>query len=194
MAMNPQGISDMSLEVAINHAWDNLDKGNRLEWGEDGFAFDTQRKGRFGKDTCPDPLFNHMNMEHPFWSSQTTTAFIALLDNYEREVGVAEKVTREEKVEMEEFLDAICSTPVMVFAFNWLRRNGVDKRCKKNFRNMADFQTVLYDIWLAPYRRGKGNDSSGFEHVFVGEEKNGKIMGLHNWIQCELQYKWICFC
>ena len=30
---------------------------------------------------------------------------------------------------------------------------------------------------------------SGFEHVFVGEEKDGKITGLHNWIQYYLEEK-----
>lgn len=33
-------------------------------------------------------------------------------------------------------------------------------------------------------------DSCGFEHVFVGETKNGQeVMGLHNWIQFYLQEK-----
>ncbi len=33
-------------------------------------------------------------------------------------------------------------------------------------------------------------DSSGFEHVFVGETKyNREIMGLHNWVQFYLQEK-----
>lgn len=33
-------------------------------------------------------------------------------------------------------------------------------------------------------------DSSGFEHVFVGETKFGReIMGLHNWVQFYLQEK-----
>ena len=54
---------------------------------------------------------------------------------------------------------------------------------------MNDFQNVIYDCWFAPYRRVKNNDSSGFEHVFVGEEKSGKITGLHNWIQYYIEEK-----
>tara|TARA_R110002050_G_scaffold273512_2_gene417596 strand:+ start:1999 stop:2439 length:441 start_codon:yes stop_codon:yes gene_type:complete len=42
-------------------------------------------------------------------------------------------------------------------------------------------------MWFALYRRETHNDSSGFEHVFVGEEKDGKVTGFHNWIQFFLE-------
>lgn len=32
-------------------------------------------------------------------------------------------------------------------------------------------------------------DSSGFEHVFVGESRNKDVLGFHNWIQFYLQEK-----
>ena len=38
-------------------------------------------------------------------------------------------------------------------------------------------------MWFRSYTREVRDDSSGFEHVFVGEARNGEIMGLHNWIQ-----------
>ena len=46
---------------------------------------------------------------------------------------------------------------------------------------------MIFNLWLKPYRRVVNNDSSGFEHVFVGEEKDGKITGLHNWVQYYLE-------
>ena len=53
--------------------------------------------------------------------------------------------------------------------------------------NQNVFKQDLYDLWFGLYRRKTNNDSSGFEHVFVGEEKEGKVMGMHNWVQlyCE---------
>lgn len=38
-------------------------------------------------------------------------------------------------------------------------------------------------IWFTPYSRGgRQVSSSGFEHVFVGEVKNSKVSGFHNWL------------
>lgn len=38
-------------------------------------------------------------------------------------------------------------------------------------------------MWFSFYRRDEQNDSCGFEHVFVGENKGNSITGFHNWIQ-----------
>ena len=58
---------------------------------------------------------------------------------------------------------------------------------------MRDFKHQLYDLWFKLYRRTKGSralDSSGFEHVFVGETRGGtEVLGFHNWIQFYLQEK-----
>ena len=55
------------------------------------------------------------------------------------------------------------------------------------------FKHQLYDLWFKLYRRTRGTralDSSGFEHVFVGETRGGKeVIGFHNWIQFYLQEK-----
>ena len=108
----PENLEDMSLQDAVTHMWTNLDKPNRCEWGEDGFTLDLGRKGRYNSDACDGPLFTCCNQDNAFWSSETTKCFVALVDNYERETGKAERVGREEKQEMDNFLDALCDTKV----------------------------------------------------------------------------------
>ena len=183
----PANLASMTLQDAVTHLWD-VDKGQRLEWGDAGFTLDLQSKG-YGTDKCSNPLFSWVNTQHPFWASPVTVAFLSLLDNYEREVTANESTSPEEKQEERRFLDALGETAVMRFSLAWLRKHGTDPRCSK-LHSMADFKHVLYDLWFAPYRRGSGyNGSSGFEHVFMGEEKNGKISGLHNWVQFYLEEK-----
>ena len=42
---------------------------------------------------------------------------------------------------------------------------------------------MLKEIWFTPYTRYRSVlGSSGFEHVFVGEVKDGKVSGFHNWV------------
>ena len=93
-------------------------------------------------------------------------------------------VTAEEVQENRRFIDAIMETKVMKCAHNFLASND------KASHNIGEFKRHLYDIWFKLYHRTKGSralDSSGFEHVFVGETRNKEPMGFHNWIQFYLQ-------
>jgi poly(U)-specific endoribonuclease len=86
------------------------------------------------------------------------------------------------------------------------------KYSKLSFGTEEDFVDLLYKIWFQLYSRSRGcadNDeedssisddsreasrkriygSSGFEHVFVGEIRKSKVIGLHNWIQLYMQEK-----
>ena len=82
----------------------------------------------------------------------------------------------------------------------YLHRYMVAK--KKAPKSEAQFKQQVHDLWFTLYRRGTNNDSSvrrlyprtsldnpmghththnqlqGFEHVFVGEEKQDEVVGL----------------
>ncbi|XP_053543645.1 uridylate-specific endoribonuclease B isoform X2 [Ictalurus punctatus] len=112
--------------------------------------------------------------------------FISLLDNYESDTGVPEVVTPEEEVENHRFLDSIMKTPVMKIVHKYLVEKNLSPL------DTSAFKEQLHRIWFELYaRRGSSKpDSSGFEHVFVGETRGGHtVIGFHNWIQLYLQEK-----
>ena len=53
----------------------------------------------------------------------------------------------------------------------------------KSDKHVEKFKKQLYKLWFDLYPREVRNDSSGFEHVFVGEVRDGQVSGMHNWIQ-----------
>ncbi|KAJ0407300.1 hypothetical protein ATCC90586_002228 [Pythium insidiosum] len=126
-------------------------------------------------DVAEDPLFTFVDQS--IFTRRTYKLFFDLLDNYERGVGVSETVTMEELTENNAFLNAVLDSAPMRYAYNWLVKN------KKFAGDISAFKKKLDSIWFGLYRRQARNDSSGFEHVFIGEEKDGKICGCHNWIQ-----------
>ncbi|XP_044534501.1 poly(U)-specific endoribonuclease-like [Gracilinanus agilis] len=177
------------LSKLFNQLWDaDL---NRFGPGRD-YAISLQGKADFvpqGINKAPDhasqTLFLWVN-EGRLQSTKTFAAFISLLDNYETSTGVAEKVTLEEEIENNRFLDAILETEVMKLAHQYLVRKNLSKP------NQRDFKAQLYGIWFQLYTRDgrQGPDSCGFEHVFVGETRRGRdILGFHNWVQFYLQEK-----
>ena len=71
-------------------------------------------------------------------------------------------------------------------------------KSKKLFtKSSNDFKRLLKELWFDVYSRGKRIlGSSGFEHVFLGEKKAGKVQGFHNWVyfqHLEKQNKVIVF-
>ncbi|XP_055958840.1 uridylate-specific endoribonuclease-like [Patella vulgata] len=59
-------------------------------------------------------------------------------------------------------------------------------------QNQVEWRDILKEMWFNLYPRSNSNpvlDSSGFEHVLVGEEKSTSIGGFHNWIQFYLEEK-----
>ncbi|CAD5234673.1 unnamed protein product [Bursaphelenchus xylophilus] len=109
----------------------------------------------------------------------TYEALIDLLDNYNIETGVAEKQSTQSNAEIDRFLDLILETPVWSALGPFLKNKGHPfAKDKKTMRK------YLKQLWFDNYSRARGQpDTSGFEHVFVGEAKNGEISGMHNWIR-----------
>ncbi|XP_060746025.1 poly(U)-specific endoribonuclease-C-like [Tachysurus vachellii] len=183
---------DQELSAILNELW-KLDV-NRVKPGKD-YTINLQGKADYvaqGSNTARDkanaPLFTYVN-EDKLKSIATYASFINLLDNYEMSTGVEEKVTSQELEENNIFLDAILQTQVMKRAHGYLVSKG------QASPDVAQFKKQLFDVWFKLYHRDRsgGEDSCGFEHVFVGETKYGKeIMGLHNWVQFYLQEKLKC--
>ncbi|XP_030324446.1 poly(U)-specific endoribonuclease, partial [Calypte anna] len=132
-------------------------------------------------DHCPQPLYKYVNEE--LFSKPTYSSFIRLLDNFQRATGKEEEVTEEELREQEEFLREVMETKVMEKLFTFLQQ-------KNRYDSQEEFYSDLKEMWFGIYSRGDGQrDSSGFEHIFSGEVKKGKVSGFHNWIRFYLLEK-----
>ncbi|XP_047024698.1 endoribonuclease CG2145-like [Helicoverpa zea] len=126
------------------------------------------------EDKAPLPL---ITISPEVWDLPTIQKFVPLLDNYERDTLVNEYVTPQERNEENAFMDAVMSTTVMRHLMTFLKNKGY---VTPDPRQQRDF---LKQLWFSLYSRGKGKiSSSGFEHIFVSELKNGDVLGLHNWI------------
>lgn len=182
-------VVNQELSNLFNELW-RLDV-NRMNPGVD-YTISVQGRAGFvnqGSHVVQDhaslPLFSNVN-ENRLRNLTTYSRFMKLLDNYEHSTGVAEQVTTEELLETSLFLDAILQTPVMKRAHQYL----VSKRLSSS--DVRQFKNQLNLIWFQLYHRNRNTqlDSSGFEHVFVGETRSGnELIGFHNWVQFYLQEK-----
>eukprot|EP00928_Gymnodinium_smaydae_P046367 TRINITY_DN30886_c0_g1_i1.p1 TRINITY_DN30886_c0_g1~~TRINITY_DN30886_c0_g1_i1.p1 ORF type:complete len:498 (-),score=113.98 TRINITY_DN30886_c0_g1_i1:67-1560(-) len=174
-----------SLNSVVKRLWE-IDAPQRLSPGT-GFRINKQsRAGALAdmNDRCKKPFFEYVDAV-ALTKDPCTKAFIALLDNYERDPDHADKLSNNDQMEMDEFMKRLMQTPPMRYAHKVLIAWG-----------MADmdpdaFEARVFEIWFTQYSLKKNGplSSSGFEHVFVGEEKYDRdkkknvTIGMHNWIQ-----------
>ncbi|XP_036720932.1 poly(U)-specific endoribonuclease isoform X9 [Balaenoptera musculus] len=132
-------------------------------------------------DRCPEPLFTYVNEK--LFSKPTYAAFINLLNNYQRATGHGEHFTAQQLAEQDTFLREAMKTAVMKELYGFLHQQN-------RYSTEQEFVNDLKNMWFGLYARGKEErDSGGFEHVFSGEIKKGKVTGFHNWIQFYMQEK-----
>ncbi|EIE27711.1 hypothetical protein COCSUDRAFT_45961 [Coccomyxa subellipsoidea C-169] len=171
-------LADLSL--ACQKIWD-LDQ-NRLEPNRD-YQMNLQvgKKSYQEQDTATAPLFTSVDPS-ALRNRVTYAAFCSLLDNYERTTGTAEKVTQQEQGEEMAFLEVVTATPPMQYVHQYLARKNLVAG------QMEEFKRQLHQMWFSFYSRSEvRDDTCGFEHVFVGEVDEGKVVGFHNWIQYYLE-------
>lgn len=176
-----------NVSVAIAKLW-QLDT-ERLEPGKDIFLNTAATVAvHHTHDATRETLFT--KIDPAVFLSPTIRTFLALLDNFDPSTSVADHVTAAEKEETWAFLHAACATTVMQYAFQWVKANGGPK-------TETAFKLALYELWFQTYSRGGGvASSSAFEHVFVGEIKDGAVSGFHGWLMFyhEERAKRVNFC
>lgn len=115
--------------------------------------------------------------ESKLFQVATVEKMRALFNNYELDTSVNEHSTAMEKTEENDFIDEMLKTNVMRALMQYLQTKDVVNADPKTHKDL------LKTIWFTMYSRGQGKiGSSGFEHVFLAENKNNTIIGLHNWI------------
>ncbi|XP_037933502.1 poly(U)-specific endoribonuclease homolog [Teleopsis dalmanni] len=125
-------------------------------------------------DEAPLPL---LDVDAKAFDIPTIAKMRLLFNNYEMDTMVNEHVSPNEHKEENDFLDAVMATSVMRQAMQFLQTKGLVSPDPKTHRDLVK------ELWFTQYSRGNGKiGSSGFEHVFVNEVKNGTIIGLHNWV------------
>ncbi|XP_033316466.1 poly(U)-specific endoribonuclease homolog [Bombus bifarius] len=133
-----------------------------------------QKKDDSTSDDAAEPL---LTVNNEAYEIPTVKAVIALHDNYELNVKTKETVTSEERKEESELLDKILETDVMKSMMKFLADKGYIQD------DEYEFKDTMKRIWFSQFKRIDGDaSSSGFETVFLAEQFDSDIIGLHNWI------------
>ncbi|XP_050681395.1 endoribonuclease CG2145-like [Leptidea sinapis] len=114
------------------------------------------------------------------WNGPTIRPFVALFDNYHKNVIRPEFVTPNEETEQVTFINTILATGPMRTLMNYLVSKGLNQMNEYN-----EQVELLKKIWFTKYARhwtGLCKCSCAFENIFMAELKSDQVLGLHSWL------------
>ncbi|ETN82035.1 endoribonuclease XendoU [Necator americanus] len=129
---------------------------NKARPGQIEIKYQDHTQSSDGRDNAKEVFFKKVDPD--LLRKSSFLQLMAMMDNYNRQTGIAEPRTSVEES------STSSGHPFTTSASN--------------------FRQWIEHLWFAHYSRAKGKlDTSGFEHVFMGEEKNNEVSGLHNWVR-----------
>ncbi|XP_031835810.1 uncharacterized protein LOC116428372 [Nomia melanderi] len=149
------------------------------EKDNNAFKYTTMKlQGQKTDDSTTDDAPEHLlEVQAEAYDLPTVKAVLALHDNYELDVKTKETVTSEERREESDLIDKIMETEIIKSTMKFLADKGYIPD------DEYEFKDSLKRIWFSQFKRIDGEpSSSGFETVFLAEQFDSDIIGLHNWI------------
>ncbi|KPJ08749.1 Poly(U)-specific endoribonuclease-like [Papilio machaon] len=123
---------------------------------------------------------NLLNVPENVWNGPTIRPFVALFDNYHKNVIRPEFVTPNEESEQTTYINTIMATGPIRSLMTFLVNKGLTQLNEYN-----EQVQLLKKIWFTKYARhwtGLCKCSCAFENIFMAELKSNEVLGLHSWL------------
>ncbi|XP_061708967.1 endoribonuclease CG2145-like [Cydia pomonella] len=114
------------------------------------------------------------------WNGPTIKPFVALFDNYHKNVIRPEFVTPNEESEQTTYINTILATGPIRSLMSFLVNKGLTQ-----LNEYQEQVNLLKKIWFTKYARhwtGLCKCSCAFENIFMAELKSNDVLGLHSWL------------
>jgi hypothetical protein len=127
----------------------------------------------------------------PATKEESYTRVETLFNNYTLDQTKPEVNKADEAKEVQEFIEAVYKSPPMQVARDYVSQQYLQQGVKDEELTDNEWWAILERVWFEQFDNGANQDLSGFEHVLVGEQKQGKVQGYHFWYKYYLDENFV---